>query len=234
MLAALIPPLCGARRGPSVPPSLPPPRRCALPSPPGPGRRAPSLRVSSAGSALRAPPCGPASSAPAPPLARSRPPSRRGADSAAAAQSGPDRASAAGRAPGRRDGLRRAVSRTFPASAPRGPAVTPAPSLSRPKVGAARPGSPLSRCPWRASLEATFEGKGNARLALCGSPPLQMEIGCSPGGRAFPLGKEKWPLVGFCILSEPWPPCLLAQPLGWSAPPGNLAAKTGLAKFAAF
>lgn len=51
---------------------------------------------------------------------------------------------------------------------------------------------------------------------------------------SFPLEKEKWRLVGFCILCEPGPPCLLAQPPGWSAPPGNRAPKKGLAKFAAF
>lgn len=101
------------------------------------------------------------------------------------------RASAAGRAPGRRDGLRRAVSRTFPARAPRGPAVTPAPSLRRPKVGAARPGSPLSRCPWRTSLEATFEGKGK-----CTADHLRFPA--SPDGNqmlawreSFPSGKGK-------------------------------------------
>lgn len=57
---------------------------------------------------------------------------------------------------------------------------------------------------------------------MAGPLPLQMEIGCSPGGRASPLEEEKWRLEGFCILSEPWPPCLPGgQPLRGSESPGG-------------
>ncbi|MEJ1280068.1 hypothetical protein NN561_011007 [Cricetulus griseus] len=46
---------------------------------------------------------------------------------------------------------------------------------------------------------------------------------------SLPSGRGKWRLAGFCILSEPGPPGLVAQPPslrpGWPAPPGNRAAR---------
>lgn len=121
--------------GPALPP--PPFLLCASAHrPPSPARPACALPARlSAGSALRAPPCArppqprPAARPPPPPLA---------AAASAAASARPGRASAAGGAPGRRGRAASAVSTTFPARAPRGPAVTRAPSPRRPKVGPAR------------------------------------------------------------------------------------------------
>ena len=86
------------------------------------------------------------------------------------------------------------------------------------------PGSPPSRCPWRATLEATFVGEGNARSALSLSrwksdARLEGEL---------PLWKRKsggWKASAFC-LNRSRPASPVASPSGEASRP-EAACKVG-------
>lgn len=213
---------CAGLRGPIGPALLPPPfLLCAAAHRP-PCRARPACALParlSAGSALRAPPCGPASSAPA-----------RRSPSAAAGRGRLSRRLSLG-GPGLRRGPCTGTTRTgcerskynFPGPRPPRRRCHPR-ALTSPPESWPCPGSPPSRCPWRATLEATFVGEGNARSALSLSrwksdARLEGEL---------PLWKRKsggWKASAFC-LNRSRPASPVASPSGEASRP-EAACKVG-------